>query len=58
MAVGEADILQVVMLAAGADALLRRGGAVVVALLEAEKDVLELVHARVGEEQGGIVRGD
>ena len=58
MAIGEADIFEVVVLAAGADAFLAGGGAVVVALLEAEEDVLELVHAGVGEEQRGIVGGD
>src|ERR1019366_10446926 len=40
VAIGEADVLQVVVLAAGAHALLRRGGARVVALLDAEEDVL------------------
>ena len=43
------------MLATGADALLAGGGAGIVALLGAEEDILELVHARVGEEQRGIV---
>ncbi len=55
VAIGEADVLQVVVLAAGAHALLRGGGARVVALLDAEEDVLELVHAGVGEQQRGIV---
>ena len=54
MALGEADIFQVVVLSAGADAFLRGGGAFVIALLEAEEDVLELVHPGVGEKQGGI----
>ncbi len=49
MAFGEADIFQVVVLAAGADAFLRGGGAVVVAFFQAEKNVLELVHPGVGE---------
>jgi hypothetical protein len=57
VAAGEADVFEVVVLAAGADALLRGGGAVVVALLGAEEEVLELVHARVGEEQRGVVVG-
>ena len=52
---GVADILEVVMLAAGADAFLRRGGAAVGALLRAGEDVLELHHPRIGEEQGRIV---
>ncbi len=58
VAIGEAHVLQVVVLAAGAHALLRRGGAVVVALLQAEEDVLELVHAGVGEQQRGVVGRD
>ena len=55
VAIGEADVLQIVVLAAGAHAFLRGGGARVVALLDAEEDVLELVHAGVGEQQRGIV---
>ena len=55
VAVGEADVLKVVMLAAGAHALLRRGGARVVALFDAQEDVLELVHAGVGEQQRRVV---
>src|SRR5579872_2914671 len=58
MAVGETYVFEIVMLAAGADAFLRRGSAVVVAGFEAEEDVLELVHSGVGEEQCGIVGGD
>ncbi len=49
VAVGEADVFEVVVLASGADALLRGGGAGVVAVLKAEEDVFELVHAGVGE---------
>ncbi len=58
VAAGEADVFEVVVLAAGADAFLRSGGALVVALLDAEEDVFELVHACVGEEQRGVVGGD
>jgi hypothetical protein len=57
MAARETDIFQVVMLAAGADALLRTGGAAVVALFHAQEDVLELVHTGVGEQQRRIVGG-
>ena len=57
MAAGVADVLEVVVLAAGADAFLRAGGARVVALFQAQEDVLELVHARVGEQQRGVVGG-
>ena len=58
MAVGEAYIFEVVMLAAGADAFLRCGGARVIALLEAQKNVLELIHPGVSKKQRGIVRRD
>src|SRR6185295_2926791 len=53
-----ADVLEVVVLAAGPDALLRRRGAHVGPLVEAEEDVLELVHPGVGEEQGRVVAGN
>ncbi len=53
--IGEADVFEIVMFAAGTHAFLRGCGALVVAGFEAEEDVLELVHARVGEEQRGIV---
>ena len=50
-----ADVVQVVVLAAGAHALLGGDGARVVTLLGAGKDVLELHHAGAGEHQGGVV---
>ena len=50
-----ADVVEVVVLAADAHALLRRRGARVVPLLLAEEDVLELVHPGVGEQQGRVV---
>src|SRR5208282_6259569 len=56
MPVGEADILQVIVLPACAYALLRSRGLVVIALLEAEKHIFELVHPRVGKQQSWIVR--
>ena len=43
------DILQVVMFATSAHAFLRGGGAGVAALFQAQEDILELVHAGVGE---------
>jgi hypothetical protein len=55
MTVGEPDIFQVVVFAAGANAFLRGCGTFIVASFEAEEDVFELIHARVGEEQRGIV---
>src|SRR5262249_34878921 len=54
MAFGEADVFEVVVLAAGADAFLRRSRSVVAALFKAEENILELVHSGVGEEQRGI----
>ena len=52
---GVADVLEVVVLAAGAHAALRARGARVGALLRAEEDVLELDHAGVGEQQRRVV---
>ena len=52
---GVADVVEVVVLAAGADAFLRRGGADVGALFLAGEDVLELHHAGIGEHQRGVV---
>ena len=52
---GVADIVEVVVLAAGAHAFLCRGGARVRALFEAGEDVLELHHAGIGEHQGRVV---
>ena len=52
---GVADVLEVVVLAAGAHAFLRGRGARVGPLLGAGEDVLELHHAGVGEQQGRIV---
>ena len=53
---GMAHLLQVVVLAAGANALLAGGRAGIVAALHALKHPLELHHPRVGEQQGGVVR--
>ena len=55
MARGVADVFEIVVLAAGAHAFLRGGGALVGALLDAGEDVLELHHAGVGEHQGRVV---
>jgi hypothetical protein len=54
MAFGEADIFEVVVLATRAHALLRRRCPRVIALFEAEKNVLELIHPGIGEEQRWI----
>jgi hypothetical protein len=52
---GVADVLEVVVLAAGAHAFLRGGGAAVGTLVETEEDVLELVHPGVGEQQRRVL---
>ena len=45
------------MLAAGAHAFLRRGGALIIALLDAKKNVLELVHACIRKKQSRVADG-
>ena len=50
-----ADVVEVVVLAAGAYAFLAGGRADVVAMLDAGEDVLELDHAGVGEHQRRVV---
>ena len=55
MARGVADVVEVVVLAAGAHAFLGGRGALIGTLLEAREDVLELHHAGVGEHQGRVV---
>ena len=52
---GVADIVEVVMLAAGAHTFLRGDGAAIRPLFQAGEDVLELHHAGVGEHQRRIV---
>ena len=52
---GIADIVEVVVLAAGAHAFLRRHRPHIGAFLDAGEDVLELHHPGVGEHQGRIV---
>ena len=52
---GVADIVEIVVLAAGAHAFLGRGGTVIRALLGAREHVLELHHARIGEHERRIV---
>ena len=58
MARGVADVLQIVVLTAGAHALLTGGCAGVGAFFQPEEAVLELIHAGIGEQQGRIVRGN
>ncbi len=53
-----ADVLEVVVLPADPHALLAGRGPPVAPLLEAEEDVLELVHAGVREQDGRVVLGE
>ena len=55
---GVADVVEVIVLAAGADALLRRCGALIGAMIESEVDVLELIHAGIGKEKRRVVAGN
>jgi hypothetical protein len=55
VACGVADIVEVVVLAAGADAFLRRNRAHIGTLFQAGEDVLELHHAGIGEHQCRVV---
>ena len=52
---GLSHLIEIVVLAARAQAFLRRASTYVIALLKPEKDILELIHAGVGEEQCRIV---
>src|SRR5262249_25790688 len=49
------DVVEIVVLAADAHALLRRRRAAVLALFASKKDILELVHPGVREEQRRVV---
>ncbi len=52
-----ADVLEIVVLAARAHASLRRRRALEAEILDADQSVLELHHARVGEQQRVVARG-
>ena len=54
---GAAHVFQVVVLAADPEAFLAGGGPAIRPLFLAGEDVLELDHARVGEQQAGVVGG-
>ena len=56
VALGKTHVFQIVMLASGPDTLLRARGAGILAFLQAQEDVLELVHAGIGKQQSRIVR--
>src|SRR5262249_21658433 len=51
-----AHVVEVIVLATRANALLRIDGTSIVPGAGPQEDVLELIHAGVGEEQGGIIR--
>ena len=53
-----ADILEIIVLATGAHAALRRDSTVVGALFASGEDILELDHARVREQEGRIISRD
>ena len=55
---GVADIVEIIVLAAGTHAFLRGGRARAAAFLDAGEGVLELHHARVGEHQRRIIMRD
>jgi len=55
---GTADVFQVVVLAAHTQAFLGGGGPLVPGLVLAQKDLLELDHAGVGEKQRGVLARD
>ncbi len=50
-----ADIVQIVVLPAGANAFLRGRGAIIGAMFKTGEDILELHHARIGEHERRIV---
>ena len=58
MASGVTDVIEIVVLAPGPNALLRGNRAAVGPLLEPRKYVFELHHPRIGEHQRGIVARD
>ena len=55
MARGVANVLQIIVLAAGAYAALTAGRTHVGTLVTPQKDILELHHPGVGEQQGWVI---
>ena len=53
---GFTDFIEIIMLAAGSQAFLRRDGPRIVAFFIPEENVFELVHTSVNEQEGRIVR--
>jgi hypothetical protein len=58
MARGSAHVLQIIMLATGTDAFLAAGCPPIGKLAHANKDILELNHSSIREQQRGVVLGD
>ena len=56
VASGLAHFIEIIMLAAGSQAFLRRDGPRIVAFFIPEENVFELVHTSVNEQEGRIVR--
>ena len=54
---GVTHVLEVIVLATRTHTFLSRHSALVGPLLKAQKGFFELVHTRVGKEQGGVVCG-
>ena len=58
MARSMADVFQIIMLAGNAHAFLRRTGPFIAGILQAQKGLFKLHHARIGKKQGGIIGGN
>ena len=56
MARRKTDIVEVVMLASGADTFLAGDSPFVINLALTGKDIFELVHAGIGEKQGRVIK--
>jgi hypothetical protein len=58
MASSVTDVFQVIVFTAGSDTALRGYSAYIVTMFLAHKDTFELVHTRIGKEQGWVIMGD
>src|ERR1700733_7630484 len=56
VAAGKANVLEIIVFAAGAHTFLRSRGAAVGTGFGAEKYIFELIHTRIGEQQCRVVR--
>ena len=52
---GFADLVEIVVLAAGTDAFLRCNGASVIAFLQPKENVFELIHPGVDKQQRRVI---